>query len=181
MKRLTHDLPRALVNSQRVHTCDNVTKMGAGPEMTFSRRRAHSYRSALIGFPTWNPSESDQFMRRRFFHQLTRMWTTHGIGNSQSRDTRALLGTVRESLAHLGQMNGLGVIHPSAPQLPTTPFLGHLDGLPTTQGSARASVGNAYAVLRFPLHAEFLSSRRSAGPSFLVLKSDSGGVCKVRD
>src|SRR5208283_4534056 len=77
---------------------------------------------ALIGFPTWNPSESDQFMRRRFFHQLTRMWTTHGIGNSQSRDARALLGTVRESLAHLGQMNGLGVIHPSAPQLPTTPF-----------------------------------------------------------
>jgi len=58
---------RVLRTHRRLHTCDNVTKMGAGPEMTFSRRRAYSYRSALIGFPTWNPSESDQFMRRRFF------------------------------------------------------------------------------------------------------------------
>ena len=50
---------------------------------------------------------------KAIFHQLTRMWTTHGVGSSQSRDARAFLGTVRESLAHLGQMNGLGVIRTS--------------------------------------------------------------------
>jgi hypothetical protein len=47
---------------------------------------------------------------KAIFLQLTRMWTTHGVGNSQSMDARAFLGTVRESLANLGQMNGLGVL-----------------------------------------------------------------------
>ena len=27
------------------------------------------------------------------FHQLTRMWATHGVGNSQSMDASASLGT----------------------------------------------------------------------------------------
>ena len=60
------DVLRVLGKPRYVHTCDNVTKMGAGPEMTVSRRRTYSYGSALIGFPTWNPFESDQFMEGDF-------------------------------------------------------------------------------------------------------------------
>src|SRR5271167_4842552 len=40
---------RVLGEQRGVHTCDNVTKMGAGPE-TVSRRRAYSYHSVSIGF-----------------------------------------------------------------------------------------------------------------------------------
>src|SRR5271167_2884206 len=55
-------------------------------QVTQRNETASARFSTLMGLPR----RAGSVHEKAIFHQLTRMWTTHGVGNSQSMDARAL-------------------------------------------------------------------------------------------
>src|SRR5271167_4081183 len=58
-------------------------------QVTQRNETASARFSTLMGLPR----RAGSVHEKAIFHQLTRMWTTHGVGNSQSMGASAFLGT----------------------------------------------------------------------------------------